>query len=217
MKSKSLLKIILIALGLYITPVYASTIQHEEAVNWVNATGHKLINALSSDFIQDKYDILDEMFEEDVNTEYMARFVIGKYWNSMDEEQQETYLNLFNRYAVSLYKNYPLNFNVKGLDFEVISVKQVNKLTDVSCLIDLPDEYKTEAMQNINVKFRLNKDNGKIKIVDLIFAESSLLMAYRSRFYTMIHQLNEEMGWFLDDFYDLVKSSEANAEKKANN
>ena len=219
MNSKSLLKIFALIIGfLGLTSLaFANPVNTDEATAWVNAKGYKLIDTLSNDNIEDKYTTLDTMFNEDIDTNHMARFVIGKYWKIMDKQQQQTYLDLFYRYALSVYKNYPLNFNTDGLGFEILSVKQNQKYTDVTCSIILPEQYATESIKSINAKFKLTKDNQKIKIVDLIFGQSSLLTTYRNRFYEMITGLDEDMGWFLEDFQDMVVSSEKTAQEKADN
>ena len=69
-------------------------------------------------------------------------------------------------------------------------------------------------MKNINVKFKLSQENNKTKIVDLILGQSSLLQTYRNRFYNNIKELDEEMEWFLEDFHDMVISSEKTAQEK---
>ena len=193
---------------------YSAPVESKLASSWVNDTGNKLLKALSSQNIENKYATLDKMFGEDVDVQYIARFVIGKYWRTMDKEQQKEYVDLFSRYALSIYKNYPLNFNFNNISFEVVDVKQHKDFTDVSCIIRLPEEVSTEMVDSVNVKFKLTKTNEKIKIVDLIFGESSLLMTYRTRFYDMIKSLDYEMSWFLEDFSDMVISSEKTAQEK---
>ena len=193
---------------------YSAPVENDVAIAWVNETGHKLIDALSTDDIAHKYDTLDKMFQEDVDMDYISRFVIGKYWKAMDKEQQTEYVGLFSRYALSLYKGFPLKFDTKGLGFEVLSVQQHKKFTDVTCLIRLPEEMITEKIDSINVKFKLTQNNEKIMIVDLILGESSLLTTYRTRFYDMIKSLDYEMSWFLEDFTDMVISAETTAQEK---
>lgn len=217
MNSKSLIKIIIITLCFFIftNVAIAAPVKEDTAINWINNIGRKLINTISTSNNHDKFKSLDTMFSKDVDMDYMARFVIGKYWKNMDSEQQKQYIELFKRYTLSVYKNYPLDFDTTGLDFEVLSVKQNQKFTDVSCSIILPEQFATENVQSINVKFKLSQTDNQIKIIDLIFGQSSLLMTYRTRFYTMIADLDEEMSWFLEDFSDMVISSEKTAEEKA--
>lgn len=193
---------------------YSSPVENSKAIVWVNDTGHKLIDALSTSDIDSKYATLDEMFKKDVDMDYISRFVIGKYWKAMDKNQQAEYVDLFSRYALNLYKSYPLEFDTKGLGFEVLSVQQYKKFTDVTCLIRLPEKMVSETLDSINVKFKLTQNDEKIMIIDLIFGESSLLMTYRTRFYDMIKSLDYEMSWFLEDFADMVASAEKTAQEK---
>lgn len=193
---------------------YSAPVKDDAAIAWVNDTGHRLIDALSTDDIDNKYAVLDNMFNNDIDLNYISRFVIGKYWREMNKEQQTEYVGLFSRYALSLYKSFPLEFDTKGLGFEVLSVKQYQKFTDVTCLIRLPEEMITEKIDSINVKFKLTQNNDKIMIVDLILGESSLLTTYRTRFYDMIKSLDYEMSWFLEDFTDMVISAEKTAQEK---
>lgn len=216
MNSKSLIKIIteFLCCVMFVGISIAAPVQDNIARNWVNDTGRKIINTLSNPNIEEKYVQLENIFNEDIDTDYMARFVIGKYWRLMNNEQQQRYLSLFDRYAISLYKNYPLDFDTTGLDFEIVAVNQNQKFTDVICSITLPEQFATETIKNINIKFKLSQENNKTKIVDLILGQSSLLQTYRNRFYNNIKELDEEMEWFLEDFQDMVLSSEKTAQEK---
>ena len=57
--------------------------------------------------------------------------------------------------------------------------------------------------------FSLTKQNNKIMVRDLKIGESSLLIAYRERFYKMIHQDNDdEIDWFLEDLESITEDKE---------
>lgn len=189
----------------------AAPVPEQEAVYWANATGYKLLEALGNPDLEQKYATLDAMFENDVDTGYLARFVIGKYWKTMDAAQKEQYLGLFKRYVLSLYKNYPLNFKTDGIDFTITAARINGNYTDIFCHVKLPEEMSSENLNSIGLEFKVTKNQGKIKIVDLKIGESSLLLTYRNRFYTMIKDVDEDMGWFLEDLETLTISNEKNA------
>lgn len=218
MKSKLFLQLIISFLFLTtaVLPCKAAAVAAGEAEAWVNQTGYRLIEALSDPNIETKHRVLDEMFENNVDTEYMARFVLSKYWKRLDDAQKETYLKLFKRYCLSLYKSYPLDFDLTGLDFDVVSSKAVGQYTDISCRVDLPEKFRTDSLKSINVTFKLSKDGDMIKIVDLKIGESSLLLTYRNRFVKMVQDVDEELDWFLEDLNDLTLSNEKNAEAMLN-
>lgn len=213
MKSKLFLQLIICLLGIWmqICPLRAAVVPENEAVEWVNATGYKLIEALSQKDIMQKYQVLDEMFDQNIDTDYMARFVLGKYWRTLDADQQAEFTALFKRYAVSLYKGFPLDFDLQGLGFDVISTQTSGNYTDIVCRIDLPEKYRSDTLSSLPVAFKLSKTAGNIKIIDLKIQESSLLLTYRARFMKMIKDVDEDMTWFLEDFTDLTLSNEKNA------
>lgn len=212
MKSKIFLQLIT-AVFMFVSIIHlaaATPVPENEAVDWANTTGHKLIEALGNTDLEQKYAALDRMFEEDVDIQYLARFVIGKYWRTMDESQKEFYLQLFLRYILSLYKNYPLNFSTDNLDFTITSARINGDYTDVFCYVKLPEELSSEVFDSIGLEFKVTKNQEKIKIIDLKIGESSLLLTYRSRFYAMLKDVDEDISWFLEDLETLTVSNERN-------
>ncbi len=219
MKSKRFFQLITLVLALfvYLTPASAAQVAEAKAEAWTSQTGYKLIEALGNPDINSKYLMLDNMFENDVDTLYLAKFVLGRYWKDLDDSQKETYINLFKRYVLSLYKTYPLDFSTDGLDFVILSAKINGNYTDVYCRINLPDDISQGTVKDIGLEFKLSNDSGKIKIVDLKIGESSLLLTYRSRFNTMVKEAEEDMSWFLEDFELLVVSTERHAKEQQDN
>ena len=71
------------------------------------------------------------MFLNDVDLDYVGKFVVGKYWRQMTPEQRERYIPLFKRYSLSLYKNFPLSFDFK-INFKITGVKLDRDYADVT-------------------------------------------------------------------------------------
>ena len=64
--------------------------------------------------------------------------------------------------------------------------------------------------QKIMLTFRLHDKSGVTKVVDVKVAESSLLLSYRSKFYQMIAECDNEIEWFLEDLETMAVSYEYN-------
>lgn len=218
MKSKFFLQVITVVLGFFAfcLPANSAPVAENAAVEWANSTGAKLIEALGSSNLESKYAALDTMFANDVDGNYIARFVIGKYWKEMNAEQQKKYNALFNRYILSLYKNYPLDFETIDINFTITSARAGKFNTAVFCTVTLPEKMANENFDHVNLEFTLRETNGKIKITDLKIGESSLLLTYRGRFYQMIKDADEDIDWFLEDLETLTVSNERNAEQNLN-
>ena len=215
MKSKIFLQLITLSLSLIISvSAHADTITQEEAKAWTESQGKKLLDTFSQVDLEKRYQSLDTMFMENIDLDYISKFVIGKYWRQMSEEQQQRYQKIFQRYALSVYKSFPLDFDASQINFSVISARVEPNYANVRTQIHLNQPENSQALQNIMVEFRLNKIKGKVKIVDLKLGESSLILSYRNRFYQMISQNDDDIEWFLEDLDMITKSTEAQNRQK---
>lgn len=212
MKRNFFLQLIIFCfLALATFPVQA-TIAEPQAREWVEDKGNLLLAAFGEEKLLNKYQKLDELFLEYVDLDSIGKFVIGKFWRQMTPEQQERYSSLFKRYALAVYKGFPLNFKNR-VDFEVTKISQNKNNTGVMTAIHLKPEKGEQpavGVQNntIMVEFLLTEKNGKIQIVDIKIAESSLILSYRSRFYQMVANSDDDLEWFLEDLQDITVSTE---------
>ena len=205
-----------IVFGLWfaLAPALASTVavDSQEAKIWANTKGQELLQALSESDPISKYSKLDKMLTEDVNLDYISKFVIGKYARLMNREQQARYSDLFHRYVLSLYKQINLNFDAGAIDFSIDNVVDHPNFTAVNCTVDptrLMAEFKNLEPQKIPVKFKLIRGaSNRIQAVDVEISEVSLVVEYRKQFYRMIRDEDEDMNWFLDKFNDKVLANE---------
>ena len=220
MKIKQFLQLItLFFCVLFGSQAFAGNMSEEEAEQWAQNKGNEILNILTSTDIESKYDQLDNIMRNDIDMDYAARYVVGKYWNKMSEDQRKRYLDLFQQYTESLYKSYPLTIDKGEVSFTVDNVVADVKLVNVYCTVyvkKLSQNSKNGSKGGVKVIFILVKnDDGKIKVRDLKVSESSFLISYRDRFYKIIHEENDDdIDWFLDD---LEMRIEDNNEKNAKN
>ena len=187
----------------------SAQLSEENVQNWVNDKGTILLNTFNETNLEQKYKELDSLFESYIDLEYVSQFVAGKYWRQMTDAQKKKYQQLFHRYALSLYKGFPLNFENR-LSFKITKTEITPKYADVWTSITLAPKNPDETSLVVNVIFRLHETDGKIKIIDLTMAESSLILSYRSRFYQMFMDADDDIDWFLEDLEMIVVSNEKN-------
>ncbi len=179
------------------------------ARDWANSKGQELLQTLSETDPIVKYSKLDKMMTEYVNLDYVSQFVIGKYGKIMTPEQKERYRGLFQRYILSLYKQFNLNIEDGGIKFSIDSVTEHPRFTTVQCTVDPSDVLKNIKIEKIPVKFKLIRGlNDAVQAVDLEISEVSMVIEYRKRFYQMIKEEDEDINWFLDRFDDKVRANE---------
>ena len=217
MKSNLFLRVIILLFCIQLSvPANAEVITEQEARQWASEKGQQLIVAFGETDLAKKYTVLDEMFVSFVDLKYVSKFVIGKYWRQMSEEQRNEYQELFQRYALSIYKSFPLDYDSEQIKFDIVKVMPENNKTTVRAKIDMSALMQDEntPMSDIYVDFILKKDEGKIKIIDLKLGESSLILSYRSRFYEMIIKDDNDITWFLEDLSDITEAAERTNQEK---
>ncbi|MBR2300200.1 MAG: ABC transporter substrate-binding protein [Alphaproteobacteria bacterium] len=176
---------------------------------FLNDTGQTLISALGMQDLDKRYELLDEIFEQNVDAAYMGQYVLGQYRSALNDAQKKRYHALFKRYIKSLYKSYPIDFKTDEIGFEILNIKAFENHADAVASIDLPEKYRTENFEKIKVEFRVHEHDGVYQLADLKIGEASLLIALKSRFLQMFKDDEGEAEWFLEDLEDLVKSNEA--------
>lgn len=199
----------------------SAAVDSQEARAWAENKGNEILQILSSQDLSYKHRALDQIMEQDIDLDHAARFVVGKYWRQMSDEQKHQYVPLFKRYLSASYKSFPLKIEENSIHFKIDKVLQSAAGTDVFCtiLIDKVEQHVDDQSKGgIKVIFTLVKNNGKVQVRDLKIEESSLLLSLRERFYKMIHvDSDDELDWFMEDFSTLVADMEEKNEQDAYN
>lgn len=214
MKLKYFLQLIILFFGCcFISiPCMAENFTAQQASNWAENKGREILDILTVEDNEDKYEKLDVILQNDVDLDYAAKFVVGKYWRQMNEDQREKYIPLFKRYTKSIYKGYSLDLKKGDVNFSVDKSLVDQKGVDVYCTVfikALEDNVDNASKGGIKVIFSLVKVDDNIKVRDLKIEQVSFLRSYRDRFYKMIHDDNEdEIDWFLETLEEIVQDNE---------
>ena len=220
MKIKYFLQLIILFLSISYTNVsLASTsVPQNEAKNWANFKGEQILKILSDTNLTTKYKQLDKILYEDIDLDNAAKFVMGKHWRQMSDNQKEIYIPLFKRYISSLYKGYPLELKNGDIQYDVNRIIENKNTTDVFCNIKikaLENAVDEQSKGGFDVLFVLVKKQNKIMVQDMKIQESSLLLSFRDRFNKMIQVDSDgEIDWFLEDLEIIVSDSEKENQEK---
>lgn len=95
-----------------------------------------------------------------VDTEWVARFILGKTWRTLTEEQQDRFIKLYTEYIL---KNYMPK--LKDYNSDIVVTKVVEQRENVFMV---STETKDEKNRLINVDFRIIERNNKLYITDII-------------------------------------------------
>ena len=198
MKRNHFLQLIIVCFCMLFGAYAYGSADSQKAISWVNDKGRELLDTFNDSDINKKHQKLDEMFINHVDLDYISKFVVGKYWRSMTDSQKQKYQDLFKRYCLSVYKNFPLEFKNK-ITFSISNAYCNNDYCDVITNVDIGEMAENGQPQIFMVTFRIREKNNTWQIIDLKLAESSLLLSYRNRFYEMINAVDGEIDWFLED------------------
>ena len=132
-----------------------------------------------------------QLFQADFDGPGIARFVLGRYWRSASEQEQQEFLKLFEDYVVFVYGTRLSSFN--GETFKVRGSR-----TDESGTIVSTDIISPSGEAPIKVDWQLIADHGSFKINDVIIEGISMLATQRSEFASVIQRHGGQVGGLLE-------------------
>ena len=131
-----------------------------------------------------------QLFHADFDGPGIARFVLGRYWRSASEQEQQEYLKLFEDYVVFVYGTRLSNFN--GETFKVRGSRP-----EGNGLIVATDVISPGGEPPVKIDWRLVTDNGAFKINDVIIEGISMMVTQRSEFASVIQRHGGQVGGLL--------------------
>ena len=162
-----------------------------DASVFMNELWHHAVEVLSKKLPQsERLTRFRELFHADFDGPGIARFVLGRYWRSASEQEQQEFLRLFEDYVVFVYGTRLSNFN--GETFKVRGSR-----TDESGTIVSTDIISPNGDGAIKVDWRLITDKGAFKINDVVIEGISMLVTQRSEFASVIQRHGGQVGGLL--------------------
>jgi phospholipid transport system substrate-binding protein len=122
-----------------------------------------------------------QLFHEDFDSAGIARFVLGRYWRSASEEEQQEFVRLFEDYVVYVYTARLANFG--GETFKIRGSR-----SDGDGMIVSTDVVSPGAASPLKIDWRLVNDNGALKINDVIVEGVSMTVTQRSEFASVVQR-----------------------------
>jgi len=123
-----------------------------------------------------------ELFRQDFDAPGIARFVLGRYWRAVSEEEQKEFVKLFEDYVVFVY-------TARLADFGGQSFKIRGSRSDGNGVIVSTDLVSPGNPTPLRMDWRLvTDDNGSYKINDVIVEGVSMTMTQRSEFAAVVQR-----------------------------
>ncbi len=141
---------------------------------------------------------LNKMFLELVDADWMARFVLGRHWKTISNQQQSEYSRAYKEYLTSQYVNRFTEYTGKEKITTTGSTALSGKDSHfVTTLISSPGE------EDITVGFRVRKVGSCYKVNDIVAEGISLINTQRQDFNSYLNKNG------FDKFIELLKTKTA--------
>lgn len=175
MKFYTLRVFVLAFCGLWLNA--ANAVSSDVAQKFVEGTSSRVINVLDSGKDDNyKQSQLTNIFYDVMDVDWIAKFVLSQYWNSLSPDQRVSYIRSYRIFIAQKYV--PLFRDYNGQRFKIGDVKDLgSEQFVVPTLILNPNtnaEYKVE--------YRLKYVDSKFKVRDIIAEGVSMLTTQRSDF-----------------------------------
>jgi len=120
-----------------------------------------------------------ELLRQDFDVPGIARFVLGRYWNTATEEQRAEYVKLFEDYVAMAYATRLAEYT--GENFKVTGSRP-----DADGAIVTSQIVRPSGAAPVKVDWRLTGRDGKYKISDVSVDGISMAVTQRSEFASVI-------------------------------
>lgn len=156
----------------------ASEIQCDTPKSYVQSVNDVVTNTIldkdKSD--ADKTKILADLLVQNIDTQWIGRFVLGNNWRALNPEQQKAYLQAYEDYLVATYV--PIFKDYRGEKVEYISAKPLKRKEEYLLATKITRVDEPE----VQVSYRIQKKGECYRVYDIVAEGVSMLNTQRQDF-----------------------------------
>jgi phospholipid transport system substrate-binding protein len=190
-------------------PVKAATV--EAATQYIDQVANKALGVVADKKLskQQKQTQLEKLFTQNVDFDWVARFVMGRFWRQATDAQKARYLHEYQRFEI-------LHYTSRFTDYTSGAFKITGANDDgdgeytVSMQI-MPGEKQSEP---VLVDYRVRKQENGFKIFDVIIEGVSMISTQRSEFGSVV--ANNGIDYLIDQLAAKARSGDPKDAKLGN-
>lgn len=157
----------------------------------------QLINSNAS--AEEKSRIFKKLFTENLDLDFIAKYVLGRYWRVATAQQKKEFIALYKDFNVKTWSKRFDEFKGKRFVFEGVS--PANNVNQVFVNTNVP----MKEGNPISVKWRVYEHNGKLKIIDIIIENVSLAQTARNEYTSFIAKSPKKIDGLLENLREKIK------------
>lgn len=181
---KNLARVLLVTL--FLAAPQAALASPQAASAYADTIGQRALTILSAKTSEaTKQQELEALFVKIVDTDWIAKFVLGANWRRMKPVQQTEYLTTYRRFLV---KHYTSNFKefTEGTSFKVVKSRPIGS-SKGQFLVGM-QILRPKNPQPVSIDYRLKQEGPGFRVIDILVEGVSLLATQRSEFASVIQR-----------------------------
>ena len=165
----------LFAVVLLLTAAPAQAGDAEGAKRFIDNVGQQVLDVLKTDDDKAvKQKKLEKIFTGKVDTQFVAKFVLGQHWPAATPQQQKDYVAAYGPFVIGNYANKLTRYS--GQQYELKNARADGDAFLVTMVIIGGESADAQ------VDYRLKSSGGGYQLVDIVVEGVSLLATQRSEF-----------------------------------
>ena len=170
----------------------------ENFIKNVTQTGiEELINSNVSE--AEKKARFTKLFNQDLDLDFIGKFVLGRYWRTATEQQRNEFINVYRKLNIQTWSERFDDF--KGKHFEFLGTESSKSADQIFVNTQVPMDEGSPA----SVKWRVKETNGSMRIVDIIIENVSLAQTARSEYTSYIQKSPNGINGLIQDLKAKLK------------
>lgn len=152
-----------------------------EVEKFIGSLGNKVLTLLNNKAIKDseKEQQLKTIFRDNVDTDWIGQFVLGKYWRDATPDQQKKYLSLYREFLIQSYTG-------RFKDYSGESFKITGSRDEGNSKFLLNTEIVRPQNPSVLVDYKVKGTGASMKVYDIVVEGVSLISTQRSEFTSVV-------------------------------
>jgi len=174
-----------ISLLLCFNEAQAAAVKTTDPKAYSTSVSTAIVDVIKSDLSEEeKFKKLTSVFIDNVDTDFMGKFAMGRYFRTAKPDMQKKYLTLYRDYV--MYSYVPKFKNYANQTVEILAA---NKAKNDEYIVKSRLKPKGGEVKEILLDYRIKKNGSSFKIVDIIGEGVSYITNQRSDFGSALSQM----------------------------
>ena len=188
---------------IFMTSAAHADIDASKAENFIkNVTSQGIEELINSNVSEsDKKARFTKLFNEDLDLDYIGKFVLGRYWRTATPKQRNEFIDVYRKLNIQTWSE---RFNeFKGKHFEFLGTEKAKSKNNDQVYVNT--QVPMQEGEPASVKWRVKDTNGKMQIVDIIIENVSLAITAQKEYTSYIQKSPNGIDGLIKDLKAKLK------------